>query len=273
MISISVIIPTCNRLDTIRAAVDSVVDQRLNDLEIIVVDDSTKDSTKELNALLKDYNNIKIVRNENHSPANARNYGVFQATKDYVTFLDDDDIYLRGRLNNIGKFIVENENKFSFFSSGRFKEYNDFEEIKTLNNQKFGVIKLTDNIYTNNIDIGFVMKRELFISLGGFSTDFPSLEDWDFIIRALKVGDGYKLSRLDYAVNSTTGRTRVSDKQVASRMLLAEKYRDDFGDKWYFKMFYEGLSFKKEMRLADFFKCLRVIGLVSSLKYYIKSVV
>lgn len=241
MKKISVIIPTCNRQHSLRRSIESVLNQKINDLEIIVVDDYKEDQTNDISSLINDIPYIKIIKSWCHSPSGARNIGVRNATGLYITFLDDDDIYLPGRLNNMITYFENSSTPLSFVSSGRFFEVNDFSEVFCENSQTYGTIKLADVIDNNGIDIGFLMRRDFFNKLGGFDEGLESLEDWDIILRALLVFDGYKLNRLDYVVNAETDRSRVSLLQEKSRNSLADKYQFLFGKEWYYENKLRGL--------------------------------
>ncbi|AOW76465.1 hypothetical protein A3Q34_06090 [Colwellia sp. PAMC 20917] len=215
-------------------AIDSVINQHLSDFEIIIIDDSPRLNNK-LKSLIVDkyssYNLYYYINDGMHGVANARNLGVELAKGQYVTFLDDDDMYLPGRLVNM---LSEMENKQNIFvSSGRFYEIGDFAEIHNVPYQYIGKIKLEDIKYANDIDIGFMVTRSDFLRIGGFDPSFTNLEDWDFVIRMLKEGNGYKLGRLDYAVNIDPNRERVSTNDSKGYRELAQKYQQEFGLKWY----------------------------------------
>jgi len=92
-IKVSVIIPTYNRARYLIEAIESVLGQTYNksDMEIIVVDDGSTDSTREK---LKPYQDrIKYVYVDNGGPAHARNVGMRMARGKYIAFLDSDDLY------------------------------------------------------------------------------------------------------------------------------------------------------------------------------------
>lgn len=231
---ISVIIPTFNRVNSLERSVYSILNQRIDDLEIIIVDDYFEDQTDLIESLFQNFHEVRTIKSNCHSAAGARNLGVSRARGELITFLDDDDIYLPGRLNNMLSFYDKTPEEFSFISSGRFFEINDFICIDGTETQKFGVIELSDVLEKNGIDIGFMMKKNFFNHLGGFDENLNSLEDWDLILRALSIKNGYKLQRLDYVVNSELDRNRVSLSQEKSRRNLAEKYKFTFGKKWYY---------------------------------------
>jgi glycosyltransferase involved in cell wall biosynthesis len=88
--SFSIIIPTYNRADRIAGTIQSVLNQNYTNFEILVIDDGSTDNTKDIVASIQDLR-IRYLRKKNEERAIARNFGVEQATGDYVTFLDSDD--------------------------------------------------------------------------------------------------------------------------------------------------------------------------------------
>jgi len=90
---VSCIIPTKNRKDLVTRAVRSVLDQSYNNIEIIVIDDSTNDTTQK--ALVPFGGQIRYIKNEKSRGAPySRNIGLNEAQGDVIAFLDDDDIWL-----------------------------------------------------------------------------------------------------------------------------------------------------------------------------------
>lgn len=92
MPKVSVIIPVFNVEKYLTKCLDSVVNQTLKDIEIIIVNDGSTDSSKNIiDSYLKKYKNIKYLEKENGGLSSARNYGIPYATGDYIAFLDSDD--------------------------------------------------------------------------------------------------------------------------------------------------------------------------------------
>ena len=94
MPKISVIIPTYNGGKFIKKAIESVLDQTLDDFEIIVVDDGSTDNTP---YILQEYirtNNIVYISQKNVGVAVARNNGINMSKGTYIAFLDDDDFWI-----------------------------------------------------------------------------------------------------------------------------------------------------------------------------------
>lgn len=89
---VSVVIPTHNRSALVRRALDSALNQDYPKLEIIVVDDGSKDDTAEV---LAQYEDVSVIRlDSNQGGAAARNHGIRAASGELVAFLDSDDEWL-----------------------------------------------------------------------------------------------------------------------------------------------------------------------------------
>ena len=89
---VSVIVPVYNVRDYLSKCLDSLVNQTLKEIEIIVVNDgSPDDSQKIIDKYQKKYKNIIALKKKNGGLSSARNYGLKHATGDYITFVDSDD--------------------------------------------------------------------------------------------------------------------------------------------------------------------------------------
>lgn len=89
MNSVSVILPTYNRQVWVCNAIDSILAQRCQPLEIVVIDDGSTDNTPEV---LKSYGSaIRVISQPNRGVAAARNAGLMQSRGNWVAFLDSDD--------------------------------------------------------------------------------------------------------------------------------------------------------------------------------------
>lgn len=95
MAKVSVIVPVYNVEKYLEKCLDSLVNQTLKDIEIIIVNDGSPDNSQEIiDKYVKKYSNIKAYQKENGGLSDARNYGIKLATGDYIAFLDSDD-YVR----------------------------------------------------------------------------------------------------------------------------------------------------------------------------------
>lgn len=98
---ISVIVPVYNVEKYIKKCLDSLVNQTLDGVEIIVVNDGSPDnSQKIIDEYTKKYKNVKSYIKENGGLSDARNYGIKKATGEYISFVDSDD-YIRNDMLEI----------------------------------------------------------------------------------------------------------------------------------------------------------------------------
>ena len=88
---VSVLIPVYNRRQYIADAIQSVLAQDYDDLEIIVVDDGSTDNLEEVLAPFSSL--IRYIKTENQGVAAARNVGMQTARGEYIAYLDSDDLY------------------------------------------------------------------------------------------------------------------------------------------------------------------------------------
>ncbi len=92
---ISVVIPTYNRYEFLKRALDSVYTQTYTVGEVIVIDDGSTDETSQIK---KDFPYIKYIYQENAGVSSARNLGIKNASYEWIAFLDSDDTWHEDKL-------------------------------------------------------------------------------------------------------------------------------------------------------------------------------
>ncbi|MBM6691184.1 glycosyltransferase [Fusobacterium mortiferum] len=105
-IKISVIVPVYNVEKYIKQCLESIVNQTYRNLEVIVVNDGTKDNSMEIVEEFLSDKRIKVINKENGGLSSARNRGIEEATGDYISFVDSDD-YLK---LNMYEILINNLN-------------------------------------------------------------------------------------------------------------------------------------------------------------------
>ena len=90
------IIPAYNSAFSLRAAIQSVLDQSYSEFEILVIDDGSTDDTERVARSFGDQ--ISYFRQENRGAGAARNHGIARSRGKYVAFLDSDDLWLPTKL-------------------------------------------------------------------------------------------------------------------------------------------------------------------------------
>lgn len=104
----SIIIPVYNATETLRTAANSILQQSVSDLELLLVDDGSRDGSAELcRELAAEDPRVRVFSQPNGGICSARNLGLEQARGEYVGFCDDDDLYLPRALETARRLIDE----------------------------------------------------------------------------------------------------------------------------------------------------------------------
>ncbi|WP_347321052.1 glycosyltransferase family 2 protein [Rossellomorea sp. RS05] len=134
---VSVIVSTYRRDHSLVKALNSLAIQTYEDLEIIVVDDNAdltwNQRVKNIISEVEHHNTINIkhqVNNQNLGSAKSRNVGIASANGVYITFLDDDDIYLKDKVKKQVLFMQENKLDFCITDLKLYNEENDLVDYR-----------------------------------------------------------------------------------------------------------------------------------------------
>ncbi len=92
MAIISVVIPAYNSEKTIRATIESVLQQSFKDFELIVIDDGSQDSTYQVVSSFSD-SRVRVFSYPNAGVSASRNRGITKANGEFIAFLDADDLW------------------------------------------------------------------------------------------------------------------------------------------------------------------------------------
>ncbi|MFT7677149.1 MAG: glycosyltransferase involved in cell wall biosynthesis [Planctomycetota bacterium] len=111
----SVVIPAYNREGTIERCIQSALDQSHAPMEILVVDDGSKDRTAELSASFGSV--VRVISKANGGAPSARNHGVREARGEWIAFLDSDDYWEPDHLRRMAQAIVGTEGRAEFYFS------------------------------------------------------------------------------------------------------------------------------------------------------------
>jgi len=184
---ISVILPTFNRANFIKKAIDSVLVQdweQGNNIELIIVDDFSTDNTEQI---VSQYNDtrIKYIKNpKNMGGAKSRNIGVANSTGEYLSFIDSDVVWYKNKLSIQLEKLLESKTNDIVYCLFRKQKGNKW--IVLPNNIKDGHIfneLLADNIVDTP---SVILKKDIFLNVGGFDESLPRFQDWDLFIRLSK---------------------------------------------------------------------------------------
>lgn len=193
---VSIIIPVYNSESTLKRCIESVINQTYKNIEILIINDGSKD--KSLN-IMNEYKNkderIIVINQKNKGLSGARNIGINNATGDYITFIDSDD-YIKPNLvkDTIKIFekyecdVVRNNYELSY-ENGKTELRNEMYEENRIINISEKKEELIQNILLGKVQSYswlLTIKREILDKNNlKFDEDIFFMEDIVFIIRLI----------------------------------------------------------------------------------------
>ena len=194
---ISVIIPAYQAEKYIGYTIESALNQTLSVLEVLVVDDGSTDSTKEIVQLIVNKDaRVKYIYQDNQKQGAARNKGISLSQGDYIAFLDADDYWDKGFIQNSISLMIQRNGDMIFSQMYVVDENN-----KTIG-QKNWIKNKIYNLNEARLKFGIgnivplssvVCNKRLLEILNGFDDrqDIANAEDYELWIRILR--NGYRI--------------------------------------------------------------------------------
>jgi teichuronic acid biosynthesis glycosyltransferase TuaG len=185
---VSIITAACNSESTIAETIQSVIRQKYQNWEMIIVDDgSTDQSVSLIERTIAKEKRIRLIKSTtNQGPAVSRNIGLNEARGKYITFIDSDDIWLAHFLQNTIELMEKKKFPFVFASYRRISEdgsksYGDFIVPREVSYEML--------LKTNYISCLTAVYNSKIIGIRYFNTRFPFGSDYLYWLAILK--DGY----------------------------------------------------------------------------------
>jgi glycosyltransferase involved in cell wall biosynthesis len=179
---VSVVIPAYNSAAYIRGSLDSVLSQTLQDFEVIVVDDGSKDNTKEVVAPYLADSRVRYHFQENRGLPGARNAGAKIAQSKYFAFLDADDFFAPTALETIRKKFEETN--AAWCNVGLLKLDGEKKTVRHASMPAGDPLLavLEDDFITRCP----FFPRDQFFAIGMYDEEIRVREDWDINIRLIE---------------------------------------------------------------------------------------
>jgi len=250
---LSVIIPTFNRVNLIKYTLDSL-DKKFHDdldIEVIVVDDGSKDGTWGIVA--ENYPEVKLIRNKSKGAAAARNTGLEIATGKYINYLDSDD--LAGPDFYTKKIAYLNQHPETVACYGFYEYFQSdgaFTPDAIMFKHKYPMITAPDKSRAHLINYlsgnflpqnSIVWRRDFLQRISGHDIHLAVNQDVELFVRAVfnglsivAVPDETKVFVRDHVLDNRVGDPRNSGKKWEQILALREKIYNDlptngYGDK------------------------------------------
>ncbi len=208
---VSVYIPTRNRYELLKRAVQSCLQQTHARLEIIIVDDGSDDDVqRQVEQLSQLDPRIKVILNQQPAGAcAARNTAITVASGEYVAGLDDDDEFTPERIQSLLELFQSHPTR-SFVSSGYC--INTASGQILTSNRGAREIDLKSLLFSNVVGNQILTKTVYLQAIGGFDVNLPSCQDYDTWIRLVeRYGPGQRSAQISYIVHQDHGSERISN--------------------------------------------------------------
>ena len=185
---VDIILPNYNSGQFFLKTIDSILNQTFKNWQLIIVDDNSNLSNKELLKKYLNHSKIKIIwLKKNKGPGFCRNIAMRYSKSDYMAFIDSDDIWYKDKLFKQLNFMLENNFEFTYTNYLPFKTKNNQFEKHYYMNQVIAPKKFNFETYIKNTSIGtatMIIKNTL---IGNTKfTNTKICEDYYFKCKILK---------------------------------------------------------------------------------------
>ena len=199
----SIIVPVYNRPDEVDELLESLSSQTLKDFEVVIVEDGSKITCKDVCDKYANILHLHYYYKENSGPGQSRNYGVERANGEYVLIVDSDAVAPAGFMQAIDDELQRQPSDAWGGPDAAHESFTDVQKAISYAMTSFfttggirGGKKQLDKFYPRSFNLG--IRREAYLTLGGFSkTRFSKMslygEDIDFSIRIYKAGYSCRL--------------------------------------------------------------------------------
>ena len=189
MYLVSIIIPVYNGANFIQEAIESALAQTYENIEVLVVDDGSKDNTSEICDSYK--GKIRYFYKQNGGVASAVNYGIQRACGDYISWLSHDDTYHPDKIKSQIDALIKS-NSPTAIVHGNFNVVNEIYHTTTLveNDRTYGLERMENSVMPLLL-VAFhgcvpLIHKSHFDRVGMFDESLPLTQDYDFFFRAMR---------------------------------------------------------------------------------------
>jgi glycosyltransferase involved in cell wall biosynthesis len=219
---VSVIIPTHNRPDFLKETIQSILSQTLTDIEVIVISNGFNDKNRQTVENFNDPRLFYADQENSGGPSSPRNHGIRLSKGKYIAFCDDDDLWVKDKLEKQVKALDNNpEYGLSYSKMIRFNN----EKKWTVTHEE-GPADFDSLLRNNTVPISSVIvRKELLEKYGGFSENklVGTSEDYEFLLRLAAITKFFFLN--EYLIHYWSGDNRTTTVfPSAKKILIHRKY-------------------------------------------------
>jgi glycosyltransferase involved in cell wall biosynthesis len=218
--SVSVVIPAYNSSKFIAQTLESVLAQTYAAKEVLVIDDGSTDDTA---TIAEQFGApVRVIRRQNARQAASRNFGVAEATGEWIAFVDADDIWESFKLERqMAELALHPDADVCY--AARTELIHEEEDVRL---GKYLPVPAPEELreclfeQTGFLPSTVVIRRSVFLAMNGFDTRFKIVEDWDLWLRLLDAGIRF------VACNDALVRYRIHPASVSHSGMVMLREQD-----------------------------------------------
>lgn len=234
---ISIVLPTFNGAQYIKASIQSVVNQSFKDWELIIVNDGSTDQTQRiLDEVSQKYKNIRIYNNPtNKGLPYSLNKGFSEAKGDYLSWTSDDNLYKTNALEVMYSYLRKHPN-IDMVSCDEDIINQRGELLYTLSSKDKCIRNNAGLLDACNIGAAFMYTKKIAKKIGVYDISMFGAEDYDYFCRIALKGNIKYLSQNIYQYRLHQNSLTSTKQNVIKKktMEIKKKYAKLFFKKFHF---------------------------------------
>lgn len=279
---ISAVIPVYNGKKYLRKAIESVINQTLRPIELILVDDGSSDNSIEEIRQMEYPFPVQFIKQDNAGQAAARNRGILAAKGDFIALLDQDDFWYANHLEILSNEFKDHPHLGWAYSNidewdekGRLLKKSLLDHIAVTHPKKDIIAMLGEDLHI--LPSASLIRKKALVDIGLFDKRFSGYEDDDLFLRMFLGGwDNTYINtplstwRIHASSSGHSSRMHESRKLFAQKMI--ELFHDielnrfcvkDILGRRFFELYFK--AYKKAMLQKDYDKCYSYLP---EIRYY-----
>ncbi|BDU23580.1 glycosyltransferase family 2 protein [Flavobacterium sp. GSB-24] len=222
---VSIIVPAYNHEKYIENCIDSIINQSYKNIEVIIINDGSTDRTLSKLSSYKNFEQVKIINQENKGLCKTLNLGLSLTKGKYISILASDDYLINDKLEKQVAFLEYNP-QYGMCCAKAYEVDDAGKNLGTVG----AVVDENELSFQNLLDgnkiaiLTALLKSNVFDEVGGFDEGLY-MEDWDMWLR---VSNKYKIGFL----NEFVAYYRKHETNISSKINLMERCKIQTIKKW-----------------------------------------
>jgi len=226
---ISVVLPTYKRVENLKEAIESVLNQSYKNLELIIIDDTPDNTVFDIISTINDSRIIYIKNRERLGFVKSLNKGASLAKGKYIARIDADDIWIDSmKLEKQVKFLEDNPDYILCGGGIVIVDKKGKEIVRFLHPQEDEEIRNSLLLIDNFTHSSVVFRKDAFEKVKGYDEKLDFAEDWDLWLKLGRIGKLYNFPEYFVQYFKTPESRSNRKKEISIANYLRRKYRRDY---------------------------------------------